>query len=197
MVKMFQLRIPAHRMDPRFTPEKSQQRIPLLGQATQSLSSSTGTEDGPSSRRPIAKNLERTLRRRHEPTDDCAELTIMDPKVAQGLTAKGRNARSAKNSHHAGSLSLLVQRDHAFPNEDTTIESPFTCGNYRKCVFRPYIERFTVYCRKRNVTPFGFIYQALAELLHFGNFFRRMDLFHSSCGFFDEGIEGHQQQTSG
>src|ERR1700722_17683356 len=41
-VKMFQLRIPAYRMDHCFTPEKSQQRIALFGQTTQSLSPSTG-----------------------------------------------------------------------------------------------------------------------------------------------------------
>src|ERR1700678_4028010 len=33
-VEMFQLRIPAYRMDHRFTPEKAQQRITLFGQAT-------------------------------------------------------------------------------------------------------------------------------------------------------------------
>jgi hypothetical protein len=39
---MSKLRIPAYRMDDRFTPEEAQERIALFGQATQSLSSSAG-----------------------------------------------------------------------------------------------------------------------------------------------------------
>jgi hypothetical protein len=39
---MFQLRIPAHRMECCFTPEKAQQRIALFGQAPESLALPTG-----------------------------------------------------------------------------------------------------------------------------------------------------------
>ena len=41
-VKLFQLRLPAYRMDGRFTPEESQQRIALFCQSTEALSPPTG-----------------------------------------------------------------------------------------------------------------------------------------------------------